>query len=304
MGWNTNAIGLVTKTAGWANPAFDFIVGYAGGDWTRKTDGTIVYEPNVNLKSIELQARAEKKPFLALWDFDVEYYSTAQYMPDDTHWPPLDNDYPYKALVAALANRDIDGLVIRIMNRSNLAGKPELMSYVAYAAKQFVTRVNKWLYTTKGLRQQTIVLTTDAFLRQDKNGAEENFYSWMKLDFPGIAVEQAAAGLVNSYPGDAEKPGAIGNTSWKFWYYLWSPKTEPKLASRGNGLMLYNGDAAALRGYLGLGAVTPPVPVDPPVEPPAPASVDLKPVIDILAGIAADIAAIRKDVHEVRLKFS
>jgi hypothetical protein len=307
MDWSTKAIGLVTKAAGWKNPAFDFIIGYAGGNWTG-TGNDIKLEPNEALAPIERQARAEGKPFLALWDFEVDYYSEAQFMADDKHWPPLDNDYPYKACIAALESRDIDGLIVRVMNRKNLALKNEMMTYVAYAANKFITRVNEWLYSTKGLTEQTMILTADPFLRQDKDGAQEYFYAFMKPDFPIIAVEQKALGLVEAYPGDAERPAAIGNTSWKFWYYWFI--SEPLMANRSDGLMLFNGDAAALRGFLGLPLDTPPVdpgtPDDPgtPTDPGTPVSIDLKPVVDLLAQISTDVAWIRKDVHDIRLKFS
>ncbi len=266
--YSQNAIGYFTKAAGWTNPAFDFIVGYAGGDWSKRTDGTWVQEPNQYLKPIELQARTEKKAFFVVWDFDVSYYADAQYMADDQHWPPPEADYCLKAMINALAPRDFDGLIIRMMDRNNaFYVKKEAMNYVSYAANKFVDRANKWLYTTKGLKKQTLLLTYDPWIKQDDRtnpGTSEYFYAWIKPEFPPVVTEQPAVTLVSSYPAGTEIPKGIADTTWRMWYYYWSGRTnnfltEPELINRTYGLMIYNGNHKDLYDWLQISEAPPPV---------------------------------------------
>lgn len=257
MDWTKNAIGLYTKTAGWTNTAFNFIVGYAGGNWTEKSPGVYEMEPNPNLKPIELQARVKGKVFLALWEFDVDYYTRGQYMADEQHWPPESNDYPLQRMIDALKNRDFDGLIIRLMNRNNLDGNPELMSYVAFAAKKFIERANKWLYTTKGLNKWTFVLTNDTFLRLD--GKQENFYSWLKDWWLGIEQEATRPLASGAWPQETDKIKAIPpSLGWKLWYHYNAANLD---------MMIWNGTIEDMRDFLGVGDTTDP---EPPVDPEPP----------------------------------
>lgn len=253
--WTGNAIGLYTKTAGWTNPAFDFIVGYAGGNWTQQ-GGQLVLEPNAELKPIEIQAHGEGKPFLALWDFDVDYYRRQQIGANDSTWPPEASDYPLQRLIAALTSREVDGLIIRVMNRKNLDGGNEMMSYVAFAARKFVERANRWLYTNKGLDKWTFVLTSDDFLRTD--GAQESFYAWLKNWNLGIEQEAVRPLASGAWPqaSDAIKavPPSLG---WKFWYHYNALALD---------MMIFNGDEAALAAFINFGGGNNPQP-DPEPEP-------------------------------------
>ena len=283
MTWTNNAIGLYTKTAGWTNPDFNFIVGYAGGDWSKQGDA-LVLEPNPNLKPIEEQAHAEGKPCLMLWDFDVDYYRRQQYDAKDSTWPGEALDYPFQRLKAALANRNPDGLIVRVLNRKNVDGGDEDMFYVAFAAGKFVDRANKWLYQNKGLDKWTFVLTNDDFIHTD--GKQENFNTWLKNWWLGIeqpAVRPLASG---AWPQAADKIKAIPpSLGWKFWdHYQGTPH-----------MMLYNGTDADCRAFLGYG-VEPPV--EPPAEPPT-QPVDLTPVLDQLTEIRADIAALTQRINAI-----
>lgn len=293
--YTQNAIGLVTKEAGWTNPNFNFIVGYAGGNWTKRADGTYVLDANVNLKPIETQARNEGKPFLALWDFDVSYYANQQYMATEDKWPTVGSDYPLQSCISALTARDFDGLIVRVMDKHNdLTQKEELLTYVSFAARKFVERINKWLYTTKGLNKQTLVMTNDQFLRQANDGAQEYFYAWIKKEWPPVVVEQAAVTIVsNAYPDGVEKPGAVGDTNWKAWYYFWPSRTknfitEPIFFNRTMGLMIYNGTDQDMRTWLQLSTGTPPPP-----PPPPDTDTDLTQLKTDVEALKADLQALR-----------
>ncbi len=215
MDWTKNAVGLYTKAAGWTNPAVDFIAGYAGGDWSWK-NGELVLEPNPALKPIEEQAHKEGKPFLALWDFDVDYYRRQQYDASESSWPKETIDYPYQRFIAALQNRAVDGLIVRVMNRKNVDGGEEDPAYVAFAAQKFVERANKWLYTNKGMDKWTFVLTNDDFMRYQ--GKQENFYAWLKNWYVGIEQEAVRPLKSGAWPQDTDKIKAIPpSLGWKFW---------------------------------------------------------------------------------------
>jgi hypothetical protein len=281
MDYTKNAVGLYTKTAGWTNKDFDFIVGYSGGDWSARGKD-LVLEPNPNLAGIELQARKEGngKTFLALWDFDVDYYRRQQYNANEQAWPDETLDYPYKALVAALQNRDIDGLIIRVMNRENLDGGDEGMNYVAFAARKFVERVNKWLYQNKGLNKYVFVLTSDTFLRvEDK---QEFFYSWLKDWYIGIEQEAVRPLASGAWPQATDKIKAIPpSKGWKLWYHHNAPALD---------MMIWNGTEEDMRTFLG--AVTPPLP--PPAD-----NQDIVKLYEMLKAQAEQVAGLTAQVDEL-----
>jgi GH25 family lysozyme M1 (1,4-beta-N-acetylmuramidase) len=257
--YKDKAIGLYTSAAGWTNPEWDFIVGYAGGNWVPKGGNVLELEPNPNLKAIEEQAHKEGKgkPFIALWDFEVSAYSLEQIDANEANWPPESNDYPLKALIHALENRAVDGLIIRVHNRMNRLGGTEKMAYVAFAAKKFVERANKWLYSTKGLDKWTFVLTSDDFLRtkdSDGTSSQENFYTWLK-DW-NVGIEQPAVLPLDSgaWPQATDKIRAVPpSKGWRFWFHFNTAKLD---------MMLYNGNEQDLRGFLGYknDPITPPPP--------------------------------------------
>jgi hypothetical protein len=254
--WTKNAVGLFTKTAGWTNKDFDFIVGYAGGDWSWK-NGLLVLEPNSALYPIEKQAHLEGKPFLALWDMDVDWYRRQQIDARDEKWPSEANDYPLQRLIAALTSRDVDGLIVRVMNRKNFDKGDEMMSYVAFAARKFIERANKWLYSTKGLSKWTFVLTNDDFMRIE--GAQESFYSWLKNWYVGIEHEATKPLANGAWPQATDAIKAIPpSQGWKFWYHHNTTALD---------MMIYNGDETAMRTFLGYGATVPQPDTTPPGVP-------------------------------------
>jgi GH25 family lysozyme M1 (1,4-beta-N-acetylmuramidase) len=256
--YKDKAIGLYTSAAGWTNPEWDFIVGYAGGNWVPKGGNVLELEPNPNLKAIEEQAHKEIKPFIALWDFEVSDYSLRQFDATEAAWPPESNDYPLQSLINALKNRQVDGLIIRVHNRTNRLGKQEDMAYVAFAAKKFIQRANKWLYTTKGTDKWTFVLTGDDFLRID--GKQENFYTWLK-DW-NVGIEQPAVLPLDSgaWPQATDKIRAVPpSKGWRFWFHFNTTKLD---------MMLYNGTSEDMRLFLGFDKK----PQEP--EPPKPPVVD------------------------------
>jgi hypothetical protein len=241
--WTQNAIGLYASSkaaAGWSNPAFNFAVGFAGGNWTVQNN-QYVLEPNPDLAPMEKLAHDKSWPFIALWDFNVGWYTNQQIIADDAHWPSEAADYPLQRMIAALQSRSVDGLIIRVLNRRDLFDtKNELMSYVAYAAGRFVERANRWLYTNKGLDKWTFVLTNDAFMRQD--GAQENFYSWLKNWWLGIE-KQAITPLANgAWPQPTDAPGAIPpSQGWKWWYHYNAASLD---------MLIYNGTNQAMLDFL------------------------------------------------------
>jgi GH25 family lysozyme M1 (1,4-beta-N-acetylmuramidase) len=253
--YKDKAIGLYTAAAGWTNPEWDFIVGYAGGNWTPKGGNVLALEPNPNLKAIEEQAHKEIKPFIALWDFEVSAYSLEQIDANEANWPPEANDYPLQSLIHALENRAVDGLIIRIHNRMNRNGGEEDMAYVAFAAKKFVERANKWLYTHKGIDKWTFVLTSDDFLRLDDK--QESFYAWLK-DW-NLGIEQPAVLPLDSgaWPQATDKIRAVPpSKGWRFWYHFDTKNLD---------MMMFNGNEKDLCGFLNYkGGVTPPPPPPPP----------------------------------------
>jgi GH25 family lysozyme M1 (1,4-beta-N-acetylmuramidase) len=257
--YKDKAIGLYTSAAGWTNPEWDFIVGYAGGNWVPKGGNVLELEPNPNLKAIEEQAHKEIKPFIALWDFEVSDYSLRQFDATEAAWPPESNDYPLQSLINALKNRQVDGLIIRVHNRTNRLGKLEDMAYVAFAAKKFIQRANKWLYTTKGTDKWTFVLTDDDFLRID--GKQESFYTWLK-DW-NVGIEQPAVLPLDSgaWPQPTDKIRAIPpSLGCKFWYHYDTKNLD---------IMMFNGTEKDLCGFLGYkddGVIPPPPPVVPITE--------------------------------------
>jgi GH25 family lysozyme M1 (1,4-beta-N-acetylmuramidase) len=262
--YKDKAIGLYTAAAGWPNKEWDFIVGYAGGNWVPKGGNVLELEPNPNLKAIEEQAHKEIKPFIALWDFEVSAYSLEQIDANEANWPPESNDYPLKALIHALENRAVDGLIIRVHNRMNRLGGKEDMAYVAFAARKFVERANKWLYSTKGLDKWTFVLTSDDFLRtkdSDGTSSQENFYTWLK-DW-NVGIEQPAVLPLDSgaWPQATDKIRAVPpSKGWRFWYHYDTKNLD---------IMMFNGTEQDLRGFLGYkddGVTPPPPPVVPITE--------------------------------------
>jgi hypothetical protein len=254
MTWTDNAIGLYTKTAGWTNKEFDFIVGYAGGDWSERGPNDWRLEPNPNLKPIEEQAHGDGKPFLALWDFDVSDYALRQIDAKESTWPNEANDYPLQALISALKNRNVDGLIIRVLNGKNRLGGEEMPEYVAFAAQKFVERANRWLYTTKGLDKWTFVLTNDSFLRT--KGAQESYYRWTKGLWLGIEQEAARPLDSGAWPQSADKIKAVPpSLGWKIWYHYNAAALD---------MMLWNGTPEDMRAFLGYGGGTTPPPPPPP----------------------------------------
>jgi hypothetical protein len=287
--WTNNAIGFFTRNAdgaAWDNPAFDFVVGYAGGNWTQQSPGVYVMEPNPNLKPIELKTRAKGKTLLMLWDFDVDYYTRGQFGASDQYWPTEDNDYPLKALKAALANRDFDGLIIRVMNRNNMDGKPELMSYVAFAAKKFTERANRWLYTTKGLNKWTFVLTNDEFLRID--GKQEDWYTWTKGWYLGIKQEAVRPLASGAWPQDGDKIRAVPpSLGWKLWHHFDTTTLD---------MLIWNGTDAEMRDFLKVDETEP----EPP-QPPTPTTefVPLSQYNADMAAVTAKLTALSADVAKI-----
>lgn len=254
MAWKDNAIGLFTRTAGWTNPDFDFIVAYAGGEWSKRLDGAMELAPNPQLRPIEEQVHKEGKPVIGLCDFEVSHYALNQIEGNDAKWPDEASDYPLQALIDALKNRNIDGLIIRVKNRKNRLGRDESMMYVAFAAGKFVERANEWLYSNKGLHQQTLVLTDDEFLRT--GGQEEYFYRWLKNWYLGIEQQAFLPLAAGAWPQDSDRIRAIPpSLGWKFWYHYNTTALD---------MMIFNGSDAACRdflGYKGGTGTTPPPPV-------------------------------------------
>lgn len=257
--YKDKAIGLYTTSAGWTNPEWDFIVGYAGGNWVPKGGNTLELEPNPNLKAIEEQAHKEGKPFIALWDFEVSDYSLNQIDAKEATWRSEKDDYPLQSLIRALENRSVDGLIIRVMNRMNRLGGKEDPAYVAFAAKKFVERANRWLYTKKGLDKWCFVLTSDDFMRQE--GKQENFYAWLKEWYVGIEQPAALPLDANAWPQPTDQIKAVPpSKGYKFWYHYDTKNLD---------IMMYNGTELDLRNFLGFkgGVVTPPPPPPPPPVP-------------------------------------
>jgi hypothetical protein len=261
MAWKDNAIGLFTRKAGWTNPDFDFIIAYAGGEWSKRLDGAMELAPNPQLKPIEEQAHKEGKPVIALWDFEVSHYALNQIDANETRWPDEAHDYPLQALIEALRYRNIDGLIIRVMNGKNRLGGSESPMYVAFAAGKFIERANKWLYSHKGLHQQTVVLTNDDFLRT--NGQQEYFYRWLKNWQIGIEQQAILPLAAGAWPQDSDAIRAIPpSLGWKFWYHYNAAALD---------MMIFNGPDAACRDFLGYKGGTdtsnpPPVIVPDPVK--------------------------------------
>jgi hypothetical protein len=260
MDWTKNAIGFYTASdegAAWDNPEFNFVVAQAGGNWSRDPSGNLVLEPNPRLAPIEVKARKKGLALFMQWDWDAGYYAAQQYDAGDG-WPKLGLDYPYQRMIDSLAARDMDGLIIRVLNRKNFAGNDEAMNYIAFGAGEFMNRANKWLYTTKGLNKWTFPLTNDTFMRlKDKDGTskEEHFYRWTKDWY--LAIEQQAVLPLASgaWPQPTDKIKAIPpSKGWRLWYHYNATSLD---------MMIWNGTDADMRAFLGIAQTVPPDDQDP-----------------------------------------
>ncbi len=234
--WTQNAILLYTKKAGWTNKAFHAIVGHAGGGWA---------EPNPDLKPIELQTAEEGKPFLVLWDFDVDFYVRNQYDGRDETWPPLSNDWPYQMIVRALTSRSPKAVIIRVMTQGSTVNAAEDPNYIAYAAKVFLGRVGDWLAQAKP-DCKLVLCTSNPFI--EKYSPAMNNWAYQ---YP-VAIEQKAIlPLVsNAYPQPTDKITAYISTrpTWEFWRYY---------STEGQSFLLFNGKPDALYKWLSFTAEQP-----------------------------------------------
>lgn len=234
--WTQNAILLYTKKAGWTNKAFHAIVGHAGGGWA---------EPNPDLKPIELQTAEEGKPFLVLWDFDVDFYVRNQYDGRDETWPPLSNDWPYQMIVRALTSRSPKAVIIRVMTQGSTVNAAEDPNYIAYAAKVFLGRVGDWLAQAKpGCK--LVLCTSNPFI--EKYSPAMNNWAFQ---YP-VAIEQKAIlPLVsNAYQQPTDKITAYISTrpTWEFWRYY---------STESQSFLLFNGKPDALYKWLSFTAEQP-----------------------------------------------
>lgn len=206
MSYKGKPIGLLTESAGWTNPAFGFIIGKAGGNDS---------DPNPALKPIELQAAAEKLPFLALWDFHPQYYIEKQVGPNDANWPPLAEDKPYLKCVEAIRNRDCKALVIRVANNINALDGEEIDKYwMSYSSQVFAGRMADWLAKNKPTCK-VIIATSYPFLSAHAPGIANwiDKYPTMVTDNAPVLESQT------SYPVATQKPGYLGNNAYTLWQY-------------------------------------------------------------------------------------
>ena len=241
--WKLNAIMLYTKTATWSNTGFNAIIGHAGQSWD---------VPNPDLKPIETKAAAEGKPFLALWDFDVDYYSVNQIMGDDAHWPAFPDDYPLQMFIRALTSRDPKAVIVRVLTEKNRAGKTEDPGYIAYAAKRFMGRAGDWLAANKPGAKLMIGTNNDFISR-----FAPNMNNWA-YEYPSFIIQPAVLPLDLSFPQPTDKVKNYISVrpTWEMWHYYDTTTLD---------LVLYNGTKDQLYTWLGFGVM--PADTQPPTIP-------------------------------------
>jgi GH25 family lysozyme M1 (1,4-beta-N-acetylmuramidase) len=219
--WKDNALGLVTETADWTNPNFDFIVGVTGKGYET---------PNPSLKAIEAKATLEGKPFLELYKFSMAYYTGQQYPMQPERWPSYAMDFPLQMLVRAIQNRDVKAVVLEVLDPNDHTGKPGSKAWVSFASREFAKKAAAWLKDNKpGV--PLILSTSQPFMEE----YAPDMLNWVhQYD---SCVDQLAK-LDSSYPAAAEKPAYLGAADgWEFWRYAPS-------------LMLFDGNRKACWDYL------------------------------------------------------
>lgn len=227
--YKSKAMLLLTDNAKWSNTAFAGYVGYVGKNLETE-------QPNQDLAPIERKARGEGKPFGVLYDFDMRYYTGNQTPRDPALWPPYNLDYPLKGFCEAIRARDIDFVVIRVMDPNDHTGKPGDAGWISYAAQTYVNNVFNFLKQNKpGVK--LIVASSDAFMTQYAPAMKNWIGNWQNW------IDQIVPAHDESYPRTTDKPWYLGAAeTWHFWRYLNGPAM---------GLVLFNGDEAALREWSG-----------------------------------------------------
>lgn len=276
------AMGLYTQADNWVNPNFDFIVGLAAC--------AIDDDPNPKLKAIELKAHAEKKPFLARYVWNVDFYTRNQYPMDENRWPTIAQDWPLQLFIQSIQARDCQGVVVEIMDEANKDGRVEMPAWISFAARLFMGRAMDWMRANKP-NVPLYLATSNAFISKYAPGMNDWAYKYLSL------VDQPVAALDASYPRDSDKPNTISTrTDWSFWRYF-------------PNLVLYCGSRAKLESELHWtydAPAEPPDSGDDPVEDPAPDTEELELLKSIEAGqaaIAAVVQSLSQQVAEIRGHF-
>jgi hypothetical protein len=320
MGWNTNAVGVVidkTTNADFAAlkaAGFSFVVIEAGLGF----DGSPALADHIQkAKDAGLPVIAQWTPFPAYDDYTFEAL------------PREEIQYAQKALANKLyhafsvsIDRYWTGLDVETGHNPIRVATDTAISYVA---SEFANTFTKMLAP---LNRPVLIRTNDNFVQKyspgmsswtDKFGfyladwryrtrAADGTYSIYTL-YPTMRTPIASMAELRAAmpPEGAKNPLVPGNIpQLKFWEYSGDRYVLPWVkgwdgSEKRVKVVLFNGDEQALQAYLFYGT---PVPVDPPTTPTTPASTDLQRVVNLLAQISVDIAAIRQDVHDIRVKFS
>jgi hypothetical protein len=227
--YSKNAIGLSTKNAKWTNTAFNFYVGEIGSLY----DGA-----NEVFQNIVEKAYAEKDPLIASFNFSPSYYMG--YPMKEELLPKPEKDEMLQMLIKALKFKTYHALVIKIEDHLDPNNDKAGDGWISWGAEVFVGRVSKWLELNKP-NVKLLIGYSDEFVKKYSPVAMP---VWIK-NYDTYVIQNSP--LVGSYPHGDEKPRHYAGT-WKFWEYCNKP-----------GLVLFNGDNAAMRKYLGYGVATPPI---------------------------------------------
>lgn len=254
------AIGRLVYDNTWAaiNKNFHFVVAWGGKSYNK---------PNENLKSIEEKAAELDIPVIGLWDFDIDEYIQRGLGMDRAKWVPAEDDAQLQMFKRAWINRNVKGVIVRLMNRwSVTANKEQAGNYYSFAAEIFCERASAWLESAK--KTSLYIGTSDPWIKA--NSAPDLMDNWVHKYFSAV-VQSVTMQRGSSYPPSDAKPGHLSKRgTWELWSYLQTTKPvagQPPVIT--NELWLANGTPERLYTEIGFvkSGTTPPPPPPPPLPP-------------------------------------
>lgn len=330
MGWQTNALGIVVDQRTDADYAalkaqgVSFVVVDLGTGFTANTN---YKEQLEKAKAAGLAVLFQYSPFPALDDYTFDALPREQaaqvlkwlaglnfsgfIVSIDRYWTGLDVETGHairQATDAAISNTSkvIAETVKAALDKQSAASGTPAIPVLVRTKDEFVQKYAPSIATTAWTDKFGFDLCDHRVRVKAADGTWSIYVEYKEERAP----EADIAALRADMPSDKTKNPLIpGNApQLKLWEVSTNRFVLPPALVKGwdgsekrVGVVLFNGDEAAIKAYLprGTGPVTPPQPPDP-----KPVPVDLAPIVEQLQIIADDISAIRQDVHDIRLKFS
>jgi hypothetical protein len=240
--YNQNAMGFyLSDPKYWVNLNFKFVVADVGD---------AINGGNPFFKDIVDLAHKRGKPLVARYKLDHDAYTICPFGREDLLPVPA-KDEMLQTLIQTLRHKTYQALVIDINDPLGHDGKPVAPTWISWGAKMFMKRVKAWLAINKP-NVKLMIGVSDELVKEYASNTDLS--EWIKEFDTFVPQSVSTKLLVESFPPGTEKPRYYGKT-WKFWKY-----------SNNFGLVLFNGNDAALKTYLGFGGVAKPeepeVPVD------------------------------------------